>query len=215
MDAKLKILEKIKRCTKLYDSYFKKDNYIFVTDSKFLVRLNENHFDGLPEELDTKFDRIDRALSVHPNYLDMKLSNDDFNRIYGNIPVTYHHIVCDACKGTGKVDFIFDHDGHDYINNDDCPVCNGSGVLEDEKEDIDPKYYVRVISNLTKTYIDVIYFKYIKELIDAFDLKLKAYNMSDDFFYLFFEDDTKIVILFNSYNQKNKKVIDFFELKNN
>lgn len=216
MEDKLKILEKIKSRTYRYNSYYKKGDYIFVTDGVFLVKLPESHFEHLcKDDIDTKFDNIDRAFK-HPSYLDMKLTNDEFNHIYENIPVTYHHTICSACQGTGSVDFIFEYDRHDYINTDKCPVCGGSGVLEDDKEDIDPKYYIRMVLNSNKHNVDVIYFKYIKELIDAFDLKMTAYNMlSDDYLYFYFEDGTKIVILFNSYNQKNKKVLNFIELKDN
>lgn len=36
---------------------------------------------------------------------------------------------CDACTGFGDVDFEFYHNGKNYESNQDCPVCDGSGVL--------------------------------------------------------------------------------------
>lgn len=36
---------------------------------------------------------------------------------------------CDACNGYGDVDFEFSHNGKDYESNQDCPVCDGSGVF--------------------------------------------------------------------------------------
>ena len=36
---------------------------------------------------------------------------------------------CDACSGNGDVDFEFSHNGKYYESNQDCPVCDGSGVF--------------------------------------------------------------------------------------
>lgn len=36
---------------------------------------------------------------------------------------------CDACNGYGNVDFEFYHNGKYYESNQDCPVCDGSGVF--------------------------------------------------------------------------------------
>lgn len=37
---------------------------------------------------------------------------------------------CDACNGYGDVSFVFSHDCKDYESNQDCPVCDGSGVIK-------------------------------------------------------------------------------------
>lgn len=36
---------------------------------------------------------------------------------------------CDACNGYGDVDFEFSYNGKDYESNQDCPICDGSGVF--------------------------------------------------------------------------------------
>jgi len=37
---------------------------------------------------------------------------------------------CEACDGSGQVDYEFDYEGRTYYHEDDCPLCDGDGLRE-------------------------------------------------------------------------------------
>jgi hypothetical protein len=56
---------------------------------------------------------------------------------------------CDACSGTGRVTYEFEHGRNTYDLESDCPVCEGEGEIETEvpfpgKTMPDPEYYVKI-----------------------------------------------------------------------
>jgi hypothetical protein len=42
-------------------------------------------------------------------------------------------IECDACDGSGLVDFVFYHNGTEYELREECPVCDGLGIKTQSK----------------------------------------------------------------------------------
>lgn len=35
---------------------------------------------------------------------------------------------CEACDEYGEVEYIFEHNGEEYVTEEDCPICDGAGV---------------------------------------------------------------------------------------
>lgn len=43
-------------------------------------------------------------------------------------------VECKACLGSGEVEFTFEYKGREYETDADCPICDGIGFEEEEKQ---------------------------------------------------------------------------------
>lgn len=72
--------------------------------------------------------------------------------LYHNVPIINETYKCEACAGTGMVDYEFYFDGTTYTEEEECPVCRGEGHLGETGEMIkDPQYNIDIHGNPFKS----------------------------------------------------------------
>lgn len=72
--------------------------------------------------------------------------------LYNDIPMINKTYKCEACDGTGMVDYEFYFDGTIYTEEEECPVCRGEGHLGETGEMIkDPQYNIDIHGNPFKS----------------------------------------------------------------
>lgn len=72
--------------------------------------------------------------------------------LYQDVPMIKEAYKCEACAGSGEVDYEFHFDGVTYTEEEECPVCRGKGFLGLTGEMIkDPKYDIDIHGNLFKS----------------------------------------------------------------
>lgn len=80
-------------------------------------------------------------------------------KLYQDVPMIKETYKCEACDGTGEVDYEFYFDGTTYTEEEECPVCYGKGHLGETGEMVkDLKYNVDIHGNLFKA-------KYVLKMI--------------------------------------------------
>jgi len=72
--------------------------------------------------------------------------------LYHNVPIINETYKCEACAGTGMVDYEFYFNGTTYTEEEECPVCRGEGHLGETGEMIkDPQYDIDIHGNPFKS----------------------------------------------------------------
>lgn len=72
--------------------------------------------------------------------------------LYHNVPIINETYKCEACAGTGMVDYEFYFNGTTYTEEEECPVCRGEGHLGETGEMIkDPQYNIDIHGNPFKS----------------------------------------------------------------
>lgn len=72
--------------------------------------------------------------------------------LYHNVPIINETYKCEACAGTGMVDYEFYFNGTTYTGEEECPVCRGEGHLGETGEMIkDPQYDIDIHGNPFKS----------------------------------------------------------------
>lgn len=72
--------------------------------------------------------------------------------LYHNVPMINKTYKCEACDGTGLVDYEFYFDGTTYTEEEYCPICRGNGHLGETGEMIkDPQYSIYIHGNPFKS----------------------------------------------------------------
>ena len=72
--------------------------------------------------------------------------------LYDDVPMINETYKCDACAGTGMVDYEFCFDDIIYTEEEECPVCRGNGHLGETEEMIkDPQYDIDIHGNPFKS----------------------------------------------------------------
>lgn len=73
-------------------------------------------------------------------------------KLYNNVPMINETYKCQACDGTGMVDYEFYFDGTTYTEEEECPVCRREGHLGETGEMIkDPQYDIDIHGNPFKS----------------------------------------------------------------
>lgn len=72
--------------------------------------------------------------------------------LYDDVPMINETYKCEACAGTGMVDYEFCFDDIIYTEEEECPVCRGNGHLGETGEMIkDPQYDINIHGNPFKS----------------------------------------------------------------
>lgn len=187
----------------------RQDDYIYVSDKLILVRLNKNKIEEslLSIAITNKLYNFKEICNNVLNTEEITVTNDMFFNTFNNIP-RLNKTVCPACGGTKTVNYCFEYDYHEYFHEFECPVCNGTGYEYSEEPKIDFQSYIRINKNvcLSAQYAEKIY-----NIIKEYDLKLTSIKINDNIIHMFFEDDSRIVVL--GKNIKNSNVNNIIVLK--
>lgn len=80
-------------------------------------------------------DRTEKVKTVYPmpKLIDKQITVSELKEKLNTVPLVdcYDEIEkeCDACNGSGHVDFTFDYGLKEYELEGDCPVCDGEGII--------------------------------------------------------------------------------------
>jgi hypothetical protein len=110
------------------------DGKIAATNGHAIIIIDDNRLLQKYGRIPEMSNKIDFALKDCINEQHV-LKVADFQKAYDlwlKFPV-YKTISspCDACNGTGLVEFVFDYDNVDYETTDTCPICDGNKTIED------------------------------------------------------------------------------------
>lgn len=109
-------------------------------------------------------DFTDRVKAVYPmpikyekilSYRDLK---DKLESIPKVIAYNKDERECDACDGFGEVKFYFEYKGREYDKECECPICDGSGIIEtktknpNKYKDYDYTKYIKIGENVFSLY---------------------------------------------------------------
>lgn len=165
-------------------------DFVYATDRTILVRINHQKYVHLEED---KSEKPNYELVINKQFDRIfDLTNEQIKTVLSKIPLV-HEKPCECCGGRKTVTFEFNYDGCVYETDDDCPICNGKGTVYSETERIDESYKIQIGEG--DVFIKSKYIDRLNKIIDVFDLKLKSYSIKDGVFHLFFEDDTRILIV--------------------
>lgn len=134
-----------------------KYNEVWATDGHILIKIP---LERLSEEYETGT----LSLPVYSsNKNKKKITLSSLENALSDCPQEEEEIIvekekeCKECKGTGEVDWEYhDSNGHYHIKGFDCPVCDGSGVSENE---VRKKTGRMVISDCSIIKINQAYFR--------------------------------------------------------
>lgn len=102
---------------------FRQGRHTYATNKIALIQivstLHEEEYDTLESP------RADLVMGK-PNNRNKVFTLDGLTTLLNLVPKVLFE-ECDACDGTGKVNFEFEYNGDTYYHSDDCPVCHGTG----------------------------------------------------------------------------------------
>lgn len=71
--------------------------------------------------------------------------------LYNDVPMINETYKCEACDGTGMVDYEFYFNGMTYTEEKECPICHGEGHLGETGVMIKyPQYHIDIHGNTFK-----------------------------------------------------------------
>ena len=91
-------------------------------------------------KIDEYEDKTDKVKTVYPmpKLFDKEITIEELKAKLKTVPLIdcYDEIEkeCDACNGSGYVDFTFDYGLKEYELEGDCPVCDGNGIIESKSD---------------------------------------------------------------------------------
>lgn len=167
-----------------YDSFrdfvnapFRQGRYVYATDSICMIRIDA-------EYLEMEYNSIDKpncgySFNKKPNQPSThSFSLEGLKSMYDRIPdVEFEE--CEACDGTGKVDFEFEYDCEFYYKRADCPICYGEGYVQVSEPEKDFRYGIKFADGSSP-----VRQKYLLRLIEA----LRTLDLDRAF--LVYADDT-------------------------
>lgn len=144
---------------------FRQRRNIYATDKIALIQVSST----LPEEEYDALEnpRADLVMSK-PNNRNKVFTFDGLATLLNLIPKVFFE-ECDACDGTGKVEFEFEYNGDTYYHSADCPLCGGTGEqnlpvakcnyrygvkLESDTWPLKQKYLVKLIQTMQLLGVD-------------------------------------------------------------
>jgi hypothetical protein len=111
---------------------FSLGNYSAATDSVTLVVTPKiGDFIDMSEIVLNVIPKINMNVEISVQELKEKMSLIPFVDCYDDIEKDNE---CEACDGFGEVDYIFEYNGKTYEINEDCPICDGSGTIENKEK---------------------------------------------------------------------------------
>lgn len=113
------------------------DKFISATDAHTLIIVDKDLCDY---ETNNPYEENINVLGVIPfETQDLKIDIEkiDFDayKTADEYKVTEEEVECKACEGSGEVEVEFYHKRNYYIDVD-CPVCDGTGIEEEEKKEL-------------------------------------------------------------------------------
>ncbi|MBB6109756.1 hypothetical protein SAMN05421821_105174 [Mucilaginibacter lappiensis] len=84
------------------------------------------------------------------------------------VPTVKEDKECESCKGECQVEFRYTYKGRDYTSDDDCPVCDGNGSLDDANGKLIPDASKAI--TIGKSTFSPLIVKKIYQLCKYFDL---------------------------------------------
>ena len=122
---------------------FCQGGHVYATDSYIAIQIRKELVGDEYKALE--FPNISRLFRYEKNR-DVVIALEDLNGLYESIPdVSFEE--CDACGGTGKVDYEFEHYGEKFYRRWDCPVCNGKGSVDSSITKKDYRYGIKFEEN--------------------------------------------------------------------
>jgi hypothetical protein len=111
---------------------FSLGNYSAATDSTTLVVTPKiGDFIDMSGKVLPVIPIINMNVAISVKELKEKMSLIPFVDCYDDIEKDNE---CEACDGFGEVDYIFEYNGKTYEINEDCPICDGSGTIENKEK---------------------------------------------------------------------------------
>ena len=91
-------------------------------------------------KIDEYEDKTEKVKTVYPmpKLFDQQITIEELKNKLNTVPLVdcYDEIEkeCDACNGSGYVDFTFDYGLKEYELGGDCPVCDGEGITQKKSD---------------------------------------------------------------------------------
>lgn len=113
----------------------KTDGRVWATNGRILIMVN-------PDCVSEEYKPLDMGghLPVRDFNTDILILVSDIEKAFGKLPqepevtITYEKHECPECGGEGTVEaeYYANYDNEDYTISGTCPICDGSGELEEE-----------------------------------------------------------------------------------
>lgn len=117
-----------------YNNPYRKDGYVYATNARKMIRIKENAVRG-----DYKTAGI--TLNIAKNNCNYTITAENIEKVLSAIPQIEeimsvgNNIKCSECDGEGTVTWKYtDKNWNDYEIEEDCPVCEGLGYIERERQ---------------------------------------------------------------------------------
>lgn len=117
-----------------YNNPYRNDGYVYATNTRKMIRIKENAVRG-----DYKTAEI--ALNIAKNNCNYTITAENIEKVLSAIPQIEeimsvgNNIKCSECDGEGTVTWKYtDKNWNDYEIEEDCPVCEGVGYIEKERQ---------------------------------------------------------------------------------
>lgn len=119
---------------------FEINGYTYASDSYLLVRCKSEHIDfsytneHKPPNAESLIPKPNMSRLIDINNIDFDaFKTEDGYDIIAEVG------ECDACDGSGEVEFEFSHNGNDYEITHECPVCDGEGEMYNDTKKLNGK----------------------------------------------------------------------------
>lgn len=136
------------------------DENVFCTDTIQFVFFNKSllsDFENINEQLENIKQNVLKVIPLNNMYkaLSLELLTEAISAVplVDDFDIKTEEGICDACYGTGDVDFTFEHNFKDYELEGECPICEGTGksIQKEEilngKKVLDPEANIQILSS--------------------------------------------------------------------